>query len=72
MIAALLARAAGAAAESAAPEPAGTSSAVDALVFLLPAALALGGLFLWLFLRAVKAGQFDDLDDPPRRILEDD
>ena len=53
-------------------ESGGTSSAVDALLFLLPAALALGGLFLWLFLRAVRGGQFDDLDDPPRRILEDD
>ena len=72
MIAALLARVALGASGAAAPEPAGTSSAVDALVFLLPAALALGGLFLWLFLRAVRGGQFDDLDDPPRRILEDD
>lgn len=35
-------------------------------------AVALAGVFLWLFLRAVKDGQFDDLDDPPKRILKDD
>ena len=29
-------------------------------------------LFVFLFLSAVKSGQFDDLDDPPRRILHDD
>lgn len=43
-----------------------------AILFLLPVALLLGGIFAWLFLRAVKSGQFDDLDDPPVRMLEDD
>ncbi|MFZ5625352.1 MAG: cbb3-type cytochrome oxidase assembly protein CcoS [Gemmatimonadota bacterium] len=42
-----------------------------AILFLLPVALALGGLFAVLFLRAVKEGQFDDLDDPPKRMLKD-
>jgi cbb3-type cytochrome oxidase maturation protein len=45
---------------------------VDALIFLIPAAVGLAAVFLVLFLRAVKKGQFDDLDDPPRRILKDD
>ncbi len=45
---------------------------MNAIVFLVPVALGLAGIFLYLFLRAVKDGQFDDLDDPPRRILQDD
>ncbi len=45
---------------------------MNSLVFLVPIAVALAGVFLFLFLKAVKDGQFDDLDDPPRRILEDD
>jgi cbb3-type cytochrome oxidase maturation protein len=45
---------------------------VDALIFLIPAAVGLALVFLILFLKAVKDGQFDDLDDPPRRILHDD
>lgn len=43
---------------------------MSAIFFLLPIAVALGALFAVLFLRAVNDGQFDDLDDPPRRILE--
>lgn len=45
---------------------------MNAVVFLLPIALALGGVFAGLFLFAVRAGQFDDLGDPPERILHDD
>jgi len=45
---------------------------MNAVLFLLPIALALGGLFAVLFLRAVGQGQFDDLDDPPIRMLQDD
>lgn len=45
---------------------------MDALLFLIPAAVGLALVFLILFLKAVKDGQFDDLDDPPRRILQDD
>jgi len=44
----------------------------DAIFFLLPIAVILGGLFAFLFVVAVKRGQFDDLDDPPQRILKDD
>ena len=45
---------------------------MDIIFFLLPLALALGGVFVALFLRAAAQGQFDDLDDPPQRIVEDD
>ena len=45
---------------------------MDAIFFLLPIAVALGALFAWLFVRAARDGQFDDLDDPPERILHDD
>ncbi len=44
---------------------------MNAVIFLLPIALLLGGLFALLFLRAVKKGQFDDLDDPPQRMLQE-
>ncbi len=43
-----------------------------ALLILIPAALLLGGIFLALFIVAARRGQFDDLDDPPQRILHDD
>jgi cbb3-type cytochrome oxidase maturation protein len=42
-----------------------------AVIFLLPIALTLGAIFAALFLYAVRNGQFDDLDDPPERILHD-
>lgn len=44
---------------------------MGAIVLLLPIALLLGGLFAVLFLVAAARGQFDDLDDPPERILHD-
>jgi cbb3-type cytochrome oxidase maturation protein len=43
-----------------------------AFLLLIPHTLCVSGLFAWLFVRAVGEGQFDDLDDPPRRILHDD
>ncbi len=42
------------------------------ILILIPAALLLGGIFLALFVAAARRGQFDDLDDPPERILHDD
>jgi cbb3-type cytochrome oxidase maturation protein len=45
---------------------------VRGILILLPVVLALGGVFAWLFFFAVKSGQFDDLDDPPVRMLHDD
>lgn len=45
---------------------------MDALVFLIPAALFLGLLGLAAFLWALKRGQFDDLDGAAQRILFDE
>ena len=45
---------------------------MNAIWFLLPIALGLGLIFAILFLAAVRAGQFDDLGDPPERMLHDD
>jgi cbb3-type cytochrome oxidase maturation protein len=44
---------------------------MDAILFLIPIALGVGLLFAILFVVAVKRGQFEDLDDPPKRILKD-
>jgi cbb3-type cytochrome oxidase maturation protein len=44
---------------------------VNALLYLIPIAVALGAVFVILFVMAVRSGQFDDLDDPPERILHD-
>jgi len=44
---------------------------VNALVFLLPLGLVLGGIFAVLFVIAARRGQFEDLDDPPERMLRD-
>jgi cbb3-type cytochrome oxidase maturation protein len=45
---------------------------MEALVYLIPAALLLGlgglGAFLW----ALRSGQFEDLDGAAGRILQDD
>ena len=45
---------------------------MNALVYLIPAALFLGLLGLLAFLWAVRSGQYDDLDGAPHRILDDD
>lgn len=42
---------------------------MDALYFLIPAALLLSGLGLGLFFWAVQRGQFDDLEGPRWKIL---
>jgi cbb3-type cytochrome oxidase maturation protein len=44
---------------------------MNAVLFLLPIAVFLGAVFVVLFVLAVRSGQFDDLDDPPERILHD-
>jgi cbb3-type cytochrome oxidase maturation protein len=41
------------------------------VLFLVPIAVLLGAVFAVLFVLAVRSGQFDDLDDPPERILHD-
>ena len=45
---------------------------MDMIVWLIPAALALGGLGLLAFLWCLRAGQYEDLDGAAYRILEDD
>lgn len=44
---------------------------MNAILFLLPIAVLLGAVFAVLFAMAAANGQFDDLDDPPERILHD-
>lgn len=41
------------------------------LIVVLLAALFLGAVFVALFAAAARAGQFDDLDDAPERMLRD-
>ena len=39
---------------------------MDAIVFLIPIAFALGALFAFLLVVAVSMGRFEDLGDPPK------
>ncbi|HWA59704.1 MAG TPA: cbb3-type cytochrome oxidase assembly protein CcoS [Gemmatimonadales bacterium] len=43
-----------------------------AIAFLIPVVLGLGLVFGGMFIHAARTGQFDDLDDPPKRMLKDD
>ena len=45
---------------------------MDVLIFLIPAALLLGGLGLLAFLWSLKTGQYEDLEGAKWRILSDD
>ena len=45
---------------------------MDALLFLVPIAVGMGGMFALFFIHAVRSGQFEDLDDPPQRMLHDE
>ncbi len=36
---------------------------------LIPLSLGLAGFFVWLFIRSVNEGQFQDLETPGRRII---
>jgi cbb3-type cytochrome oxidase maturation protein len=45
---------------------------MTSLLFLIPAALALGLAGLIAFMWALRSGQFDDLDGAANRILFDD
>lgn len=42
------------------------------LLFLIPLALALGGLGLAAFFWSLRSGQYDDLDGASVRILDDE
>ncbi len=43
-----------------------------ALYVMIPVAMVIVGLAIWLFFWAVNSGQFDDLDSPAHSILFDD
>lgn len=45
---------------------------MTALIYLIPAALLLGGLGLVAFLWTLRSGQYSDLDGAAYRILFDD
>lgn len=45
---------------------------MESIYFLIPLALVLFGLFVWLFFWAVKNNQFEDLDREGSRILFDE
>lgn len=45
---------------------------MSVLYIALPIALLLAGAAVWGFYMAIRQGQFDDLETPPRRILFDD
>ncbi|MFN8651791.1 MAG: cbb3-type cytochrome oxidase assembly protein CcoS [Gemmatimonadales bacterium] len=45
---------------------------MQALIILVPVVLGLMVVFAVGFMIAAKHGQFDDLDDPPKRMLKDD
>ncbi|MDP2785958.1 MAG: cbb3-type cytochrome oxidase assembly protein CcoS [Sulfurimicrobium sp.] len=45
---------------------------MEILYLLIPLSVALIFLIVWIFLWAVKSGQFDDMEGPAHRILMDD
>jgi cbb3-type cytochrome oxidase maturation protein len=45
---------------------------MNALIFLIPIALGLGGLGLLAFLWSLKSGQYEDLDGAAWRAISDD
>ncbi len=45
---------------------------MEVIYILLPLAVLLAVVALVAFIRAARAGQFDDLDTPAHRILHDD
>jgi cbb3-type cytochrome oxidase maturation protein len=45
---------------------------MSVLFIALPVALVLGGIAVLAFVRAVRSGQFEDLDTPAVRVIFDD
>ncbi|GAB1535553.1 hypothetical protein ADMFC3_11840 [Geovibrio sp. ADMFC3] len=45
---------------------------MEALYLLIPVSLILGAIALGLFLYAGRKGQFDDIEGPKYRMLDDD
>jgi cbb3-type cytochrome oxidase maturation protein len=46
--------------------------AMNVVYFLLPIVIALACLGVWAFFKALKSGQFDDLETPAVRMLFDE
>ncbi len=45
---------------------------VNILFLLIPVSLVIMGIAIWVFLWAIRSGQFEDLEGPAHRILMDD
>jgi len=45
---------------------------MDILFLLIPLSLVVMGVAIWVFLWAIRSGQYDDLEGPAHRILMDD
>lgn len=45
---------------------------MEALYLLIPLSVVVVFVALWVFFRAMDSGQFDDLEGPGMRILQDD
>lgn len=45
---------------------------MEALYILVPLSVVLVGVALWVFFGASDSGQFDDLEGPAYRVLQDD
>lgn len=45
---------------------------MESLYLLIPLSVVIVFIALWVFFRAIDGGQFDDLEGPAMRILQDD
>jgi cbb3-type cytochrome oxidase maturation protein len=45
---------------------------MEALYLLVPLSVVVVGVALWVFFGAAESGQFDDLEGPAYRVLQDD
>jgi cbb3-type cytochrome oxidase maturation protein len=45
---------------------------MEVIYLLIPLSVILVGVIVWVFLWAIRSGQFDDLEGPAHRILMDD
>jgi len=45
---------------------------MEIIYLLIPLSIILVGLIIWIFIWAIRAGQFDDLEGPAHQILMDD
>jgi cbb3-type cytochrome oxidase maturation protein len=45
---------------------------MEIIYLLIPVSLVLVGVIVWIFLWAVRSGQFDDMEGPAHEILMDD